>query len=89
MICRVIGWRALPALALPYPSASMNTTQICPSCFSETRRLIYCTIHRRLVCAESCAQTDADLFRLELMQQNSEQPLVRGANEKAKNPLQN
>jgi hypothetical protein len=49
----------------------MNTPQICPSCHSETRRLIYCAISRRLVCAESCAMTDADLFLLELVQQNS------------------
>ncbi len=47
----------------------MNTTQICPSCHSETSRLMYCAISRRLVCAESCALTDADLFRLELVQQ--------------------
>ncbi|MFN0122132.1 MAG: hypothetical protein ACKV2V_16690 [Blastocatellia bacterium] len=46
----------------------MNTTQICPSCHGETRRLVYCAISRRHVCAESCALTDADLFLLELSQ---------------------
>lgn len=47
----------------------MEALQICPSCHSETRRLVYCAISRRLVCVESCAMTDADIFRLELVQQ--------------------
>ncbi len=70
MNCRFIGWRALPAL-LFLTSAFMNTKLICPSCHSETRRLIYCAISRRLVCVESCAMTDADIFLLELVQQQS------------------
>ncbi len=48
-----------------------STLQICPSCHSETRRLIFCAINRCLVCAESCALTDADLFLLELVQPQS------------------
>ena len=51
-----------PALTL------MHTAQICPSFHSETRRLVYCVLRRHLVCAESCAMTDADLFLLELVQ---------------------
>jgi len=87
-------WLAYAPYTPPPLSAThltfMNTIQICPSCHSETRRLIYCAINRRLVCAESCAMTDADLFLLELVQPQSTQVVTRSrvANDSGR-PLKN
>ena len=44
----------------------MKTLHICPSCHGETHRLAYCAIRQRLVCAESCALTAAEVFLLNL-----------------------
>lgn len=45
----------------------MQTIHLCPSCKSETQRLAYCAVRRSLVCAESCALSDTDVFLLNLL----------------------
>jgi hypothetical protein len=44
----------------------MKTLQICPSCHGETQRMAYCAIRQCLVCAESCALTEREVFLLNL-----------------------
>jgi hypothetical protein len=64
----------------------MKQMEVCPSCHSETPRLVHCFVSRRLVCAEICALTDVDFFFLNMFEQPAvaEHPLAESSVSRAR-----